>query len=168
MKLGFYGQIFQKYSNIKFREYPSNGSLVVPYGHTDGRTDRHDEHNSRSSQFCERAQKILKLFPHSVSAYCLTVIRKTVITSVDTELFINQLQCTILYSITIRLLHYYPRHVSGINMPIFRRKDCIQHSIWYLRSVNVCTVHRLRAKHVDGNNVANVLLLNKEVCIKVG
>jgi hypothetical protein len=23
------------------------------------------------------------------------------------------------------LLHYYPRHVSGINMPIFRRKDCI-------------------------------------------
>jgi hypothetical protein len=23
------------------------------------------------------------------------------------------------------LLHYYPQHVSGINMPIFRRKDCI-------------------------------------------
>jgi hypothetical protein len=23
------------------------------------------------------------------------------------------------------MLHYYPRHVSGINMPIFRRKDCI-------------------------------------------
>jgi hypothetical protein len=23
------------------------------------------------------------------------------------------------------LLHYYPRHVSSINMPIFRRKDCI-------------------------------------------
>jgi hypothetical protein len=23
------------------------------------------------------------------------------------------------------LLHYYPRHVSSINMPIFRRKDCV-------------------------------------------
>ena len=30
-----------------------------------------------------------------------------------------------LYSLTIRLLHYYPRHVSNINMPIFRRKNCI-------------------------------------------
>ena len=23
------------------------------------------------------------------------------------------------------MLHYYPRHVSSINMPIFRRKNCI-------------------------------------------
>ena len=30
-----------------------------------------------------------------------------------------------LYSLTICLLHYYPRHVSSINMPIFRRKICI-------------------------------------------
>ena len=30
-----------------------------------------------------------------------------------------------LYSLTICLLHYYPRHVSDINMPIFRRKNCI-------------------------------------------
>ena len=29
-----------------------------------------------------------------------------------------------LYSLTIYLLHYYPRHVSSINMPIFRRKNC--------------------------------------------
>ena len=29
------------------------------------------------------------------------------------------------YSLTICLLHYYPRHVSSINMPIFRRKNCI-------------------------------------------
>ena len=29
-----------------------------------------------------------------------------------------------LYSLTICLLHYYPRHVSSINMPIFRRKNC--------------------------------------------
>ena len=31
----------------------------------------------------------------------------------------------LLYSLTICLLHYYPRHVSSINMPIFRRKNCI-------------------------------------------
>ena len=30
-----------------------------------------------------------------------------------------------LYSLTICLLHYYPRHVSSINMPIFRRKNRI-------------------------------------------
>ena len=30
-----------------------------------------------------------------------------------------------LYSFTICLLHYYPRHVSSINMPIFRRKNYI-------------------------------------------
>ena len=30
-----------------------------------------------------------------------------------------------LYSLTIYLLHYYPRHVSSFNMAIFRRKNCI-------------------------------------------
>ena len=30
-----------------------------------------------------------------------------------------------LYSLTICLLHYYPRHVSSINMLMFRRKNCI-------------------------------------------
>ena len=39
--------------------------------------------------------------------------------------FIYQLQCTILYSLTICMLHYYPGHVSSINMPIFRRTNCI-------------------------------------------
>jgi len=29
------------------------------------------------------------------------------------------------YSLTIYLLHYYPRHVSSINMPILRRKNFI-------------------------------------------
>ena len=32
------------------------------------------------------------------------------------------------YSLTICLLRYYPRHVSSINMPIFRRKNCIHTS----------------------------------------
>ena len=30
-----------------------------------------------------------------------------------------------LYSLAICLLHYYPPHVSSINMTIFRRKNCI-------------------------------------------
>ena len=29
------------------------------------------------------------------------------------------------YSLTVYILHYNPRHVSSINMPIFRRTNCI-------------------------------------------
>jgi len=39
MKLEFSGQIFEKFSNIKFHENPSSGRRVVPCGQTDGRTD---------------------------------------------------------------------------------------------------------------------------------
>jgi hypothetical protein len=35
-------------------------------------------------------------------------------TNFNAQFFINSM-----------LLHHYPRHVSGINMPIYRRKDCI-------------------------------------------
>jgi hypothetical protein len=41
MKLEFW-QIFKKYPNSKFHEYPFNGNRVVPRGRTDGRIDRHD------------------------------------------------------------------------------------------------------------------------------
>ena len=34
--------VFEKFSNIEFRETPYSGSRVVPRGRTDGRTDRHD------------------------------------------------------------------------------------------------------------------------------
>jgi hypothetical protein len=39
MKLEFSSQIFEKYSNIKFREYLSSGSGVVPCRWADGQTD---------------------------------------------------------------------------------------------------------------------------------
>jgi len=42
MKLGFSGQILEKYSNINFHENPSGRSRVVARG-TEGQTDRHDE-----------------------------------------------------------------------------------------------------------------------------
>jgi hypothetical protein len=37
MKLEFSRQIFEKHSNIKPHENPSNGTRVVPWGQTDGR-----------------------------------------------------------------------------------------------------------------------------------
>jgi len=51
-------QIFEKSSNIKFRENPSSGNRVVAWGQTEGRTDRHNEAKSRFSKFFERTQKI--------------------------------------------------------------------------------------------------------------
>jgi hypothetical protein len=39
MKIEFSGQIFEKYSNIKLRDNPFNGSRIVPCGRTDGQTD---------------------------------------------------------------------------------------------------------------------------------
>ena len=57
--LNFLHRFSKKTSNIKFHENSSSGSRVVPYGQiqyrTDSLTDRHDEVNSRLSQFCKRA-----------------------------------------------------------------------------------------------------------------
>jgi hypothetical protein len=55
IKLEFYIQVFEKYSNIRFHENPSSGSRVVPCGQADGWTDVNDEGNSRFSEFYERA-----------------------------------------------------------------------------------------------------------------
>jgi len=37
----------------------------------------------------------------------------------------TNLNAQFLYSLTICMLHYNPRHVLSINMPIFRRTKCI-------------------------------------------
>jgi hypothetical protein len=59
LKREFSQQIFEKYSTIKSHINPSSDSRAVPCGQTDGQTDRqrHDDSNSRFSQFCTRAQK---------------------------------------------------------------------------------------------------------------
>jgi len=50
MELDFSRQIFKKHSNIKFREYSSSWSRVVPCGWTDRRTDRQkDKHDVANS-----------------------------------------------------------------------------------------------------------------------
>ena len=47
----FFRQVFERNSNIKFHENSSSGSLVVPYGWTDGR----GQAKSRFSHFCGSA-----------------------------------------------------------------------------------------------------------------
>jgi len=58
MKFENLEKVFQKYSDIKFCENNFSGSRAVPWGRTDGQTDRHDEANSRFSKFCERIYKL--------------------------------------------------------------------------------------------------------------
>jgi len=55
MKLEFYQQFFEKYSNMNFHENPYIGSRVVTCGEMDGQTDSYDKANCRFSRFCERA-----------------------------------------------------------------------------------------------------------------
>ena len=68
------------------------------------------------------------------------------------------------------MLHYYPRHVSSINMSIFRRKNCIHTASGivalckWLHSAPV----ESRLQSVEDNSVTYILLMNKELCIKVG
>jgi len=51
MKSEFLHRFSKNIQNIKFQENPSSGSGAVPCG----RTDRHDEANSRFSQFANGA-----------------------------------------------------------------------------------------------------------------
>jgi len=50
MKLEVARQIFEIYWNTRFHENPFCGNQTVPCGET----DRHDDGNSRFTQFCER------------------------------------------------------------------------------------------------------------------
>jgi hypothetical protein len=53
----FYLQIFETYSNAKFRENPSSGNQVVPRGKSARGTGILDESNSCFPQFCQRTPK---------------------------------------------------------------------------------------------------------------
>ena len=54
MNLEFSQQIFEKYSDIKFNENASSGSRAVPCG----RTDRHDEANSRFANLANTPENV--------------------------------------------------------------------------------------------------------------
>jgi len=49
------------------------------------------------------------------------------------------------------MLHYYPRHVSSINMPIFRRTNCI-----HTASGIVALCKRLHSKPVESGQRATI------------
>ena len=59
MKLEFCRLAFEKYTNVKFNEYPSIENRSVPCRRTDTEMDRHDGVNSSFffPQFCEHAKK---------------------------------------------------------------------------------------------------------------
>ena len=60
------------------------------------------------------------------SISCFIFKNSSIINTDLAELFQQPtLMHNFLYSLTICSLHYYPRHVSSINMPIFRRKNCL-------------------------------------------
>jgi hypothetical protein len=55
------------------------------------------------------------------------------------------------------MLHYYPRHVSSINMPIFRRKDCI-HTASVIFALELCK--RLHSTLVESGLLVKFLLIS--------
>ena len=66
-------------------------------------------------------------------------------------------------SITKCMSHYYPRHVSGLDMPILMRNNCTNTASGILALLSGCTLQRLKAcrpKHVEDSNVTYMLLLN--------
>jgi hypothetical protein len=56
-------QSFEKNAKISYfmKIDPAGAELFLADGRTDRQGDRHDETNSSVSQFCERAQRILKI-----------------------------------------------------------------------------------------------------------
>ena len=59
MKLEVSRQIYGKYPNTRFHEYPSIGSRTVL--RTEGQTDGHDEANSRLRYFVTTPKKVCGL-----------------------------------------------------------------------------------------------------------
>jgi hypothetical protein len=72
--------------------------------------------------------------------------------------FSYQLNAQFLYSITICMLHYNPRHVSSINMPIFRRTNCI------ITASGIVTLCKRLYSMPDESRLQSRI---KELCIKL-
>ena len=88
---------------------------------------------------CDLAKESLGWMKCSLSKY-----------SSNSELFHQPtLMHNFLYLLTICMLHYYARHVSSINMPIFRRKIVFTQHLISSLSVNVCTVHSVLCRRLQ-------------------
>jgi hypothetical protein len=79
-----------------------------------------------------------------ISLYTLILLRmKNVLDKFRLISFTN-FNAQSLYSLTICTLHYNPRHVSSINMPIFRRTNFI------ITASGIVTLCKRLAQHVSG------------------
>jgi len=68
----FLTKFFHKYSDIKFCDNHFSGpSRAVPCGRTDGQMGRHDEANSRFSQFCQRIYKLMTVHSSGPEKQCV-------------------------------------------------------------------------------------------------
>ena len=83
------------------------------------------------------------------------------ITATAWTYFNNQLNAQFLYSITIRMLHYNPRHVSSINMPIFRRTNCI------ITASGIVSLCKRLYSMPDESRLQSYCYRIKEMCIKL-
>ena len=98
--LNFLGR-FSKHTDIKCIENPSNERWVVQCGRTDGRTDRqtdkarHNEANSRFSQFSERAWKLYFLLTQCVYMFVCIWEQTAIISlySINWLVFITETEC---------------------------------------------------------------------------
>jgi len=93
----FSQQIFEKYSSIICHENPVSGSLVVPYGRTDGQTDRQTE-----------ITKLIGIFPRFANApknFMIYFSDRNSFTLLFYTLFQSKLGDNILPVFTLNLYH---------------------------------------------------------------
>jgi hypothetical protein len=86
MKLDFSRHGIEKYWNIKFHENPSSGRRVVP----SGKADKHNEANSRFSQFCKRVYKYTNLDAYFTPLVHATLARLSPVFPAHTLPFCSQ------------------------------------------------------------------------------
>jgi hypothetical protein len=90
-------------------------------------------------------------------------------TAVESTCFNYQLNARFLYYITICMLHYNPRHVSSINMPIFRRTNCIitTSGIVTLCMYSMPDESRLQSSRLQRSTIPDVVI-TQFVLLKMG
>ena len=103
IKLEFYQQIFEKYSNIKFHENPSSENRVVPCGQTDRRTDM---------------TKLIVDFRNFENAPKMGQKQSARTDRMNIQHFLDQ--CVLCFVITksFRALHFHQNHCYCCSLPI--------------------------------------------------
>jgi hypothetical protein len=139
MKLAFFGQIFEKVSNIKFYQNLSSGTESF---HANRHTDGHDEGNSCFPQFLERLnigvllllldRHVRQMVPRAYLLICPTSLKLTA----GLSKFSNQIQTSPISwkvlkdvfagNVLLNLNEYYKYMVLN-PVILFKQSVCIQH-----------------------------------------